>query len=220
MFFNFCCRSRSSARPLGLSTGRGTPTEFVNTPGQVAFTPNGSQLIVTTKANGSNIDVFGVRFGGRLSATPVVNHEPGAVPFAIDFDAAGHLVIAEAGTNSLATFTLAPSGTVTQIDSKPTGQKATCWVTQANGVFYASNTGSGNISSFTETLAGILTPLATTPTDAGTADAAVSPDGRYLYAQAGIPGIVNEFAVNPDGTLTAIGTVTVPGAGGEGIAVV
>ena len=48
----------------------------MNTPGQVAFSPNGSQLIVTTKANGSNIDVFAVRFGGRLSATPVVNNEP------------------------------------------------------------------------------------------------------------------------------------------------
>src|SRR5689334_23929953 len=34
-------------------------------------------------------------FGGRLSARPVVNPEPGRVPFAISFDQSGHLVIAE-----------------------------------------------------------------------------------------------------------------------------
>ena len=33
-------------------------------PGQVAFTPDGTQLIVTTKGNGNDIDVFGVGFGG------------------------------------------------------------------------------------------------------------------------------------------------------------
>src|SRR6202020_2030861 len=80
-----------STRALGLD-----PTaspQFTNTPGQVAFTPDGRQLIVTTKANGNDIDVFGVRSGGQLSAAPVVNSEPGTVPFAISFDSAGHLVI-------------------------------------------------------------------------------------------------------------------------------
>jgi DNA-binding beta-propeller fold protein YncE len=60
-----------SSRALGLNPGA-TP-QFTNTPGQVAFTPDGTQLIVTTKANGNDIDVFGVRPGGRLSAAPVVN---------------------------------------------------------------------------------------------------------------------------------------------------
>ena len=53
-------------------------------------------LVVTTKANGNDIDVFTVRSDGRLSASPVVNSEPGTVPFAISFDLYGHLVIAEA----------------------------------------------------------------------------------------------------------------------------
>src|SRR5262249_56318975 len=98
-----------SRRDLGLD-----PTEtpqFTSTPGQVAFTPDGSQLIVTTKNNGNDIDVFGVGFGGRLSARPAVNAEPGTVPFAISFDTSGHLVIAEAGTNALAPFALSARGT-------------------------------------------------------------------------------------------------------------
>ncbi len=60
------CALPGSGRALGLN-----PTEepqFINTPGQVAFSPNGSQLIVTTKANGSDIDVFAVAPFGRLSA--------------------------------------------------------------------------------------------------------------------------------------------------------
>ena len=40
--------------------GPGATPQFTNTPGQVAFTPDGSQLVVTTKANGNDIDVFGV----------------------------------------------------------------------------------------------------------------------------------------------------------------
>lgn len=87
-----------SHRALGLDPDA-TP-QFTTTPGQVAFTPDGSQLVVTTKGNGNDIDVFRVGLGGRLSAAPAVNSEPGTVPFAISFDQFGHLVIAEAGQGS------------------------------------------------------------------------------------------------------------------------
>ena len=36
-----------------------------------------------------------------------MNTEPGAVPFAVTFDTAGHLVVADAGPNAVATFTAA-----------------------------------------------------------------------------------------------------------------
>ena len=40
----------------------------------------------------------------------------------------------------------------------------------------------------------------------------------FLYVQTGGNGIVDEFAVGTGGSLTKIGSVTVPGAaGGEGI---
>src|SRR5262249_18470117 len=80
---------------LGLDPN-GSP-QFPRTPGPVAFTPDGSKLIVTTKANGSAIDVFRVGLFGYLSPAPTVNSEPGTVPFAVAFDGAGNLVVAEAG---------------------------------------------------------------------------------------------------------------------------
>jgi DNA-binding beta-propeller fold protein YncE len=205
-----------SGRALGLD-----PTaspQYTNTPGQVAFTPDGSQLIVTTKANGNDIDVFGVRFGGGLSAAPVVNSEPGTVPFAISFDLYGHLLIAEAGTNALATFALAPSGTVSLVDAVPTGASATCWVAPAGPFLFASSAGSASESGYSSSFGGQLSLLGAATTDAGTVDASAAAGGRFLYVQAGGSGIVDEFAVGAGASLTEIGAVTVPGAvGGEGI---
>ena len=192
--------------------------QFVNTPGQVAFSPDGSQLIVTTKANGNDVDVFGVRPGGTLTTSPVVNSEPGTVPFAITFDPAGDLVIAEAGPSALATFALHSDGTITQLDAVDTGQSATCWVTADGEQLFTSNTGSGNVTGFTSDAQGQLTLLGQTATDPGTVDSSATPDGRFLYVQAGGGGSVDEFSVTA-GTLTEIGSVVVPGAvGGEGIA--
>lgn len=204
-------------RPLGLDPTQ-TP-EFTHTPGQVAFTPDGSQLVVTTKGNGSAIDVFAVDRLGGLSQTPVVTPEPGAVPFAVTFDAGGHLVVAEAGTNAVATFRIQPTGAVVPIAQAATGQAATCWIVRDGFRLYASNAGSATLSGYTDPGTGALSAVGTTATGPGTVDAAVSPDGRYLYAQTGGDGGVDAFRVNADGSLTLVGSVVVPGAvGGQGIA--
>jgi DNA-binding beta-propeller fold protein YncE len=203
-----------SNRALGLDPNA-TP-QYTNTPGQVAFSPDGSQLIVTTKANGNDIDVFGVSADGRLSASPTVNSEPAAVPFAITFDQANHLVIAEAGPSALETFTLDGNGVVSPIVTVPDGQTALCWVTRVRGLLFASNAGSADVTAYSGD--GQLTVLGATGTDPGPVDSAASRGGRFLYVQTGGNGIVDEFAVGQDGTLTEVGSVTVPGAvGGEGI---
>ncbi len=205
-----------SNRDLHLST-TATP-QFTNTPGQVAFSRNGGQLLVTTKANGNNIDVFKVTSYGTLSASPVVNNEPNTVPFAIAYDSSGNLVIAEAGTNALATYDLHANGTLTLLDRVPTGQSATCWVATDNNHLYVSNAGSASVSGYSNAPHGKLTLLGNTSTDPGTVDAVASPHGRYLYVQTGANGIVDEFSV-ASGGLTEIGSVTVASsAGGEGIA--
>ena len=73
-------------RGLGLDPAA-TP-EFTHTPGQVAFSPGGSQLLVTTKANTNAVDVFAIDHFGGPSKSPVVNAKDGAVPFAAAFDRA------------------------------------------------------------------------------------------------------------------------------------
>jgi len=205
-----------SSRPLGLNSAE-TP-QFTHSPGQVAFSPSGSQLIVTTKANGNDIDVFGVS-AGLLSATPVVNPEPGTVPFGVTFDKHGNLVVSESA-GAIASFQLNENGTVEQLDAVKSGQVATCWIVGVGNHFFTSNPGSASLSAFQSSNGGqLLTPLGNTETDPGTVDATITGAGRFLYVQAGGPGDVDEFALSASGALTKIGSVTVPGAvGGEGIA--
>ena len=206
-----------SSRSLGLTV----PTDgsqFTHVPGQIAFSPDGSKVVVTTKANGNDLDVFAVGPDGRLSASPVVNSEPGQVPFAVTFDPAGRLVVANAGPNSLSTYTLNADRTVNLVGTVPTGQAATCWVAGAQGFFYVSNAGSASLTGIQEAAQGQLASLGNTSTDAGTVDAASTANGAFLYVQTGKSGVVDGFSVAADGSLSSIGQVTVPGAaGGEGI---
>ena len=204
-------------RQLGLDPTL-TP-EFTHTPGQVAFTPDGSKLVVTTKGNGNDIDVFTVGFLGGLSATPAVTADPGNVPFGVTFDTGGHLAVAEAGDNAVATYTINSDGTLTLANRALTGQAATCWVTSAGSLLFASNAGSGTLSGYSDDGSGTLQPTGTTATNAGTVDATFSSDGQYVYAETGAAGVVDEFRTGAGGSLTEIGSVTVPGAiGAEGIA--
>jgi 6-phosphogluconolactonase (cycloisomerase 2 family) len=209
-----------SNRSLGI-TVPSNANQFTNTPGQVAVSPNGTELIVTTKLNNDDIDVFHIGFFGTLSPSPVVTSDPGG-PFGVTFDAAGHLVVANTASNSLATYSLEPNGTAVAIDTVLDGQAATCWVAGAQGSFFASNAGTANLSRFQEQpFSGTLTLAGETLTDAGTVDASASPDQQFLYVQTGANGIVDEFHVGLGGSLTSVGSVTVPGAvGGEGIAAV
>jgi len=190
----------------------GSGEQFTHTPGQVAFSPDGFQLIVTTKAAGQSIDVFTAH---SLSLEPRVNPEPGAVPFAVAFDSLRHLLVAEAGPSALASFALGEGGNLTQLDAVNTEQAAACWVTPAAGYFYTSNAGSASVTGF-QSGPGGLTKLENTATHPGTVDAASV--GKFLYVQGGKEGTVDEFEVQTNGSLKSLGSVVVPSAeGGEGI---
>lgn len=206
------------ARRRGLGLDPNAAPQFVNTPGQVGFTGDGSQLVVTTKANGNAVVVFRLDRAGGIVGAPMVNTEPGAVPFAFVGAGPRHLFLTQAGPNAVASVRVERDGTVTQESVADTGQAATCWVTAVGDFLYASNAGSNTVSGFRIAADGQLTPLGTTATDPGTVDSAASADNQYLYVQTGGSGIVDEFKINPDGSLTAIGTQPVPNAvGGEGI---
>ena len=210
-----------STRDLRL--GNSNPPNFLSSPGEVAFSPDGSQLLVTTKFSTNSIDVFHVGPFGLLSATPVMNTPSTTqAPFALTFAPDGQVVVAQAATSSLATYTLSSDGTLTNVSTVPDGQSALCWVTEVGGFYYVANAGSGTVSVYTISFSGPLSLVgivASTGMDSGTIDMAATPDGSTLYVEAGAAGAVDEFHVNGDGSLTPIGSVTGLGAGIEGIAV-
>jgi 6-phosphogluconolactonase (cycloisomerase 2 family) len=206
------------AQGLGLAPVNDT-TQFLNTAGQIGFTPDGRQLVVTTKANGSHIDVLSVRPDGSLSA-PVANTSWTPVPFAFVFGRDGTLQVVEAGASTLSTYSVHPDGTISHIGSVADGQAALCWIATDGSHLYGANAGSASVSRFSVDATGTpaLEQQTAASTNPGSIDSAVTPDGSYLYVETGKNGTVDGFHINSDGTLTSIGSVTGL-AGLEGIAV-
>ena len=205
-----------SARSLGLANTN--PPNFLSSPGQVGFSPNGRKLLVTTKLSGSAIDVFRVRQDGTLSATPVVNASATPVPFAFTFTPQGRLASGEAGASSLTTYELNGDGTLSDPRSATDGQTALCWIVRAGGFYYVSNTGSNNVSSFTVGADGTPSLLAGVAATTNTGNIDLTVSGRYLYVQTGLAGTIDGFHINGDGSLTSIGSATGLPIGQEGIA--
>jgi 6-phosphogluconolactonase (cycloisomerase 2 family) len=208
-----------SARTLGLANT--DPPFFLTSPGQVGFTPTGSQLLVTTKASESTIDVFQVLSNGRLSAAAVVNPSATPVPFAFTFTPQGRLASGEAGASTLTTYAIQASGALTDAKSQPDGQVALCWITRVGAYYYVSNTASNRLSGYTVApdgqpgLVGASGVVATT--DPGPIDSTSPPGTSFLYAETG-SGTVDEFSAGSDGTLTELGVIGGLPAGIEGIA--
>jgi len=209
-----------SSRTLGLANDN--PPFFLTSPGQIGFSPDGEQLIVTTKASGSTIDVFAVGTDGRLSAAPTANASATPVPFAFTFAPSGRLVVGEAGASAVSTYALRPDGTLADAKSQSDGQVALCWIQRVGDFYYVSNTGSNTLSAYT--LEGDGQPALVTATsiaattEPGPIDLTSPPGSDLLYAETGTTGTIDEFRVNDDGSLTSLGTVTGLPPGIEGIA--
>ncbi|HEY5049771.1 MAG TPA: hypothetical protein VII50_02640 [Acidothermaceae bacterium] len=212
-----------STRVLGL--GNPADPNFLASPSQVAITPDGRDVIVATKTHGV-IDVFALDHLGVPSAAPVVTTSAGGVPFGLSYDTLGRLIVAEA-SGGASSYWVHPSGALETISSHvANAQAATCWSVIARGFVYTANAGSNTITGYAENWHGQLSLLnadgITATTDAGPVDLAASSDGRYIYQEATGAGVIDEFKVNGNGSLTPIGTVTgfTPdnGTGFEGIA--
>jgi len=196
----------NSVRTLHL--GNANPPFFLDSPGQVGFTPDGRDLIVTTKSHGT-IDVFPVRPNGRLGAI-VVNPSASEVPFAFDFDASGRLAVSSAGASALTTYSIAASGLLTvESGPVPDTQQAGCWIVGVPGnFFYIGNTASASLSTFQVVNGAVSLQTAATPTSGGPIDLAVPSHGEFLYSENGGAGTIDEFSVSANGALTPIGRIT------------
>lgn len=213
-----------SSRSLGL--GNANPPFFLSSPGQVGITPDGRQLIVTTKINGT-VEAFGLDEDGRPSSSPTIT-ALGGVPFAFVFNGAGddeqgtgRLALINAATATVSTYQIGASGTLALVSASPSsGQGGACWITGAGKNAYVGNTGSGTISQFRVDATGSVTlvnPVAAAGIP-GAIDMAASNGSQFLYAQSGASGTVQAFAIGPGGSLSLIGSVPVPGgASQEGI---
>lgn len=209
----------NETRSLGLANS--TPPNFLAGAGQVGYSPNGQFLIATTKSSTNSYEVFTVGFNGNLSSSAKVTAAANPNPFSFTFDAHGRLVAAEAGNSSVSTYSIDSNGSLTLVGTVSDGQAALCWISGAQGYFFGSNAGSGDVSSFGETAGGAptLVNAKAATAHAGTIDSAVSPDGAFLYVESGGSGALDAYAINANGTLTPIETIWNLPVPYEGIAV-
>lgn len=206
----FEIRANGRLRALGVTAA--LPATFAGPP-QIGFDPSGSTVTVTDRPS-NQIAVYPVNGDGSLG-TPEVTASNGPTPFGFDHDAAGRLFVSEAngGTPGASFLTsYAQSGTSLSVisGSVNTTETAACWTRVIGGYAYTTNTASGTISGFAIGGDGSLSLL---DADGVTATTGANPRDlnialRYLYAQS--DGQIDAYRIGEDGSLTSIGTVSVP----------
>ncbi|HEV8287220.1 MAG TPA: beta-propeller fold lactonase family protein [Chitinophagaceae bacterium] len=196
-------------------------------PAQISFTDDGHAVVVTEKAN-NKIITYTINAQGMpgsmhsiASATPT--------PFGFAVGQNGYIYVSEAaggapGASVVSSYHVSADGTITLVDgSVSAGQTAACWVVITNNdkYVYATNTGSGNISSFKNQSGDLMVLNAVAaPTGSGSApiDAALSNNSKFLYTLNSGIKTISAFAVANDGSLSNIQTVTGLPDGATGLA--
>lgn len=192
-------------------------------PAEVAFSPDGDVLMVTEKAT-SLIDTWSVD-GDGYAGNRMTTDSSGATPFGFTFTGRDVAVVSEASPSALSSYEVADNGQLELVSGTVTDdQAANCWVvvTKNGRHAFTTNTGTGNVSSYSVSHDGSLNLLNATAgiTGPGTApiDMALSYDSHYLYVRDGIKGMVDGFRVGPGGSLTPMGSVSGVPAGAQGLA--
>ncbi|MEV4262668.1 beta-propeller fold lactonase family protein [Kribbella sp. NPDC049584] len=179
-----------------LSKSGATPTAAA----QVSFTPDGRSLVVTHKGD-QTIDTFAVRNGYAGTATP--HHSAGVTPYGFDFDRRGDAIVSEAGPSAVSSYSVNGNRVRTISASVSDQQAAACWLVVTRDYAFTVNAASASISSYRISSDGRLHLIASVAatTSAGGSDAALSPDGKFLYVRLS-NGSVASYAIHHDGTLT------------------
>ncbi|MBM7656408.1 lactonase family protein [Neobacillus cucumis] len=198
-------------------------------PAQVLFTRDGSKILVS-ELTSNHLSVFHVNQNGTVTE-PIVNDSYGQGPLGAYFLSSGILLVTEADSNALSSYSMSNNGILHVISgSVPNGYKTACWVvtTRDERFAYVTNTLSGTISTYRINPNGTLSVVRhITSTPPGTApglpiDVGVSKDGRHFYTLNGNQGTVSVFNIGDDGNLVRLQVAVwtnVPHLGSQGLTV-
>ncbi len=189
---------------------------------EVAISPDGRELVVTEKAT-SLIDVYALNNAGFATGRTSVA-SAGAVPFGFSFTPSGDLAVSEAGPSAASTYDVGASGLTPISTSVANTEAAACWlVVTDDGQFAYTGNGGGSqsISGYDLGADSSLTAFddggKTGTAAGGVSDIALASGSEFLYARLG-NGTVGAYAVNDDGSLSALPVAGGLPAGAAGIA--
>ncbi|MBP0726891.1 beta-propeller fold lactonase family protein [Bacillus sp. RG28] len=198
-------------------------------PAQVLFTPDGSKILVS-ELTSNHLSIFHVNKNGTITG-PIVNDSYGQGPLGAYFLSSGILLVTEAVSNALSSYSLTNDGILHVISgSVPNGFKTACWVvtTRDERFAFTTNTLSGTISTYRIDPNGVLSVvghITSTPVDTAPGlpiDVGVSKDGRHFYTMNGNQGTVSVFTIQDDGSLVRLQVAAwtnFPYLGSQGLAV-
>ncbi|MFF2752501.1 lactonase family protein [Psychrobacillus sp. NPDC058041] len=198
-------------------------------PAQVLFTPDGSKILVS-ELTSSHLSVFNVNKNGTVTG-PIVNDSYGQGPLGTYFLSSGILLVTEAASNALSSYSLSTDGILHVISgSVPNGYKTACWVvpTKDERFAFITNTLSGTISTYRIDPNGALSVvrhISSTPPGIAPGlpmDVGVSKDGRHFYTLNGNQGTVSVFNIQNEGSLVRLqiaAWTNFPYYGSQGLAV-
>jgi len=192
-------------------------------PAQVAFTADGTVLIVTERGT-DTISSYLIDEHGQAQG-PATIKSSGQTPYGLGLTADGSLIVSEAfggatGAAAASSYAVSGAGELTMVSGSVGDTRSeVCWVvlSKDDRFAYVTNFGDGTVSCYEITADRSLRlrePVAgsTRPGEKGIRDEAISGDGRYLYAIDPDAQKLFGWAVGQGGQLMPVGEFgAVPG---------
>jgi 6-phosphogluconolactonase len=185
-------------------------------PAQVAFSPDGSMVVVTQRGTDS-IAVYDVAPEGTFGASREIASE-GPTPYGFAITSGGTLVVAEAfraqkGAAAASSYEIVDGSLVVRTSPVGNGRSEICWavVTPDDRFAFTTNYADGAVSRFAIGSDGSLSledATAGVSVDGmpGLRDEDLSGDGRFLYAIDADGGRIYGWAVGAEGSLEPVGS--------------
>jgi 6-phosphogluconolactonase len=185
-------------------------------PAQVAFSPNGSMVVITQRGTDSVV-TYEIAPEGTFGASSEVASE-GPTPYGFAFTSDGTLVVTEAyraekGAAAASSYTIVDGALVARTSSVGNGRSEICWavVTPDDRFAFTTNFADGAVSRYAIAADGSLSledATAGISVDGmpGLRDEALSSDGRFLYAIDADGGRIYGWSVDADGALELVGS--------------
>jgi 6-phosphogluconolactonase len=185
-------------------------------PAQVAFSPDGSMIVITERGTDS-IVTYAVVADGTFGASRAIASQ-GPTPYGFAFTSGGVLVVTEAfraekGAAAASSYAIVDGSLVPRTSSVGNGRSEICWavVTPDDRFAFTTNFADGAVSRFAIAPDGSLSLEDATAGIAvdgmsGLRDEDLSSDGRFLYAIDADGGHVYGWLVNAEGSLEQVGS--------------
>jgi 6-phosphogluconolactonase len=185
-------------------------------PAQVAFTPDGSMIVITERGTDS-IVTYEVAADGTFGASRAIASQ-GPTPYGFAFTSGGALVVTEAfraekGAAAASSYAIVDGSLVPRTSSVGNVRSEICWavVTPDDRFAFTTNFADGAVSRFAIAADGSLSLEDATAGIAvdgmpGLRDEGLSSDGQFLYAIDADGGRIYGWSVDAEGSLEPLGS--------------